>query len=101
MTETIIGGIVATVVGGLILAQIIKWNNRNSEKKSKKELIDSNTCEKLIVFLSTGGTCRDPMAKVITLQALKNKDLPYKICVKGMGLGPLAQTMYPLQQSKQ
>lgn len=45
---------------------------------------------KLLVYLSSGGTCRDPMAKAITLKLLEERspDALAKIRVEGMALGP-------------
>lgn len=92
MLETIIAGIVAAIVAGIILAWLSHW------KKKKPSLIarfigrvfskDSN--EKMLIYLSSGGTCRDPMAKAITLKELKNKELDFSLRVEGMGLGPLS-----------
>jgi protein-tyrosine-phosphatase len=43
--------------------------------------------ERLLVFVSQGGTCRDPMAKAILLRLLENVDLRYNLHVEAMGLG--------------
>lgn len=41
---------------------------------------------KILVYLSTGGTCRDPIAKVITEQLLKEKGLNLKLEIKAMAV---------------
>jgi len=45
-----------------------------------------------LVFLSAGGTCRDPMAKVIMTKLLKDKNLKHEIDIYAAGLGPLTGT---------
>lgn len=47
---------------------------------------------KTLVFLSQGGTCRDPMAKAITTQLLKQRKPCPRIEVRAAGLGPLSAT---------
>jgi len=49
-------------------------------------------CSRLLVYLSWGGTCRDPMAKIITEQILKKKPLLFKVKIKAMALGALTST---------
>ncbi len=46
---------------------------------------------KLLVFLSSGGTCRDPMAKAITERVLQGLSLPFKVRIEAMALGPLSK----------
>jgi len=92
MLEAIIAGIIAAIVAGIILDWLHHW------KKKKPSVIagiigrlfriDSN--EKILIYLSSGGTCRDPMAKAITLKELENKELDFRLRVEGMGLGPLS-----------
>jgi protein-tyrosine-phosphatase len=48
--------------------------------------------EKLLLYVSSGGTCRDPMAKAITLKVLEKKNLNFKLNVKAVGLGPLSNS---------
>lgn len=45
-----------------------------------------------LVFLSAGGTCRDPMAKVIASQLLKSQKLKHRIHIRALGLGPLSKS---------
>ena len=45
---------------------------------------------KLLIFLSSGGTCRDPMAKVITSKLLEKRKLKYPLKIIAAGLGPLS-----------
>lgn len=47
---------------------------------------------KTLVFLSSGGTCRDPMAKAIFLQLLEDKKPRPNIDVHAAGLGPVSGT---------
>lgn len=92
MLESIIAGIIAAIVAGIILDWLHHW------KKKKPSVIagfigrlfskDSN--EKILIYLSSGGTCRDPMAKAITLKELEKKELDFRLRVEGMGLGPLS-----------
>jgi protein-tyrosine-phosphatase len=41
---------------------------------------------KIIIYLSSGGTCRDPMAKAITLKLLEKKKIGIKTDIRGMAL---------------
>jgi protein-tyrosine-phosphatase len=43
---------------------------------------------KTLVFLSSGGTCRDPMAKAITTKLLETRRLKHAISVRAVGLRP-------------
>jgi protein-tyrosine-phosphatase len=47
---------------------------------------------RMLVFLSSGGTCRDPMAKVIAEKLLENRKLKHKLVIKAAGLGPLSDS---------
>jgi protein-tyrosine-phosphatase len=45
---------------------------------------------KLLIYVSSGGTCRDPMAKAITEKLLEKRKLDYKLNIKAAGLGLLS-----------
>jgi len=47
---------------------------------------------KTLVFLSSGGTCRDPMAKVIASKLFESRKLKHLLKIKAVGLGPLSNT---------
>ncbi len=47
---------------------------------------------KVLVYVSSGGTCRDPMAKAITEQLLKGHKLKHPIDVYAVGLNPLEKS---------
>jgi protein-tyrosine-phosphatase len=47
--------------------------------------------DRVLVFLSSGGTCRDPMAKVILEQLLLQRRPRPRIQVRAAGLGPLSK----------
>jgi protein-tyrosine-phosphatase len=49
----------------------------------------SRTRPKILVFLSSGGTCRDPMAKAITTKLFESRKPGYRVVVRGAGLGPI------------
>jgi protein-tyrosine-phosphatase len=49
-----------------------------------KKLKDNRT--KLLLFLSTGGTCRDPMAKIITEKLIEEKQLEIGLNIRGMAV---------------
>lgn len=42
--------------------------------------------ERLLVYVSSGGTCRDPMAKAITLKLLKQNPPDYRLRVEALAL---------------
>ena len=44
--------------------------------------------ERVLLFISYGGTCRDPMAKVVVEQLIKERPPPYRLRVEAMALGP-------------
>jgi protein-tyrosine-phosphatase len=46
---------------------------------------------KTLVFLSAGGTCRDPIAKAITLKLLEARKPKPRIEVRAAGLGPISK----------
>lgn len=52
----------------------------------------SRPAHKTLVFLSSGGTCRDPMAKVITSKLLETKKLKHPITIRAAGLGPITKS---------
>ena len=43
---------------------------------------------KTLIFLSAGGTCRDPMAKAIASRLLQTRKLKHPIDIRAAGLGP-------------
>ena len=47
--------------------------------------------ERILVFISYGGTCRDPMAKVVVEQLMKERPPPYRLRVEAMALGPISK----------
>lgn len=56
---------------------IILWNYLRTRRKT-------------VIFLSAGGTCRDPMAKVIAEQILDSMKPRPRIDIRAAGLGPLS-----------
>jgi protein-tyrosine-phosphatase len=48
--------------------------------------------ERWLVYVSSGGTCRDPMAKAITLKLLEQKPAGFDLQVKAFALGPPSKT---------
>ena len=51
----------------------------------------SRRTPKTLVFLSSGGTCRDPIAKAITTKLLETRKLKHRITIHAVGLGPLSK----------
>jgi len=47
---------------------------------------------RMLVYVSSGGTCRDPMAKVITTKLLENRKLNHPLQIKAAALGPLSKS---------
>jgi protein-tyrosine-phosphatase len=45
---------------------------------------------KTLVFVSSGGTCRDPIAKTIATRVIEGRTLGPRIKVRAAGLGPLS-----------
>ena len=67
--------LISTVLAGLLLDLIL-----NKSSVTKKiflrifENLKSTSHDKLLIYLSVGGTCRDPMAKAITGDTSPPKD---------------------------
>ncbi len=51
----------------------------------------SRPTSKTLVFLSSGGTCPDPMAKAITTKLLENTKVKHPISIRAVGLGPVSR----------
>lgn len=45
---------------------------------------------KTIVFVSSGGTCRDPMAKAITVKLFETEKPKHPVVVRAAGMGPIS-----------
>lgn len=89
--------IVVTVVGGLLL-DFVK-NRLDVTKKLIGRIVGLlpgmfrlPKSNRLLVYLSAGGTCRDPMAKVITERVLKGMSLPFNVRIESMAIGPISNT---------
>ncbi len=64
-----------TIILLFLFAFLIRIIYHNNKKRTK-----------LIVFVSTGGTCRDPIAKAITQKLLENRKIKFRIHIKGMAV---------------
>src|SRR4029077_7543334 len=66
------------VIGGLIAVglALLFWRH-------------SRPTPKTLVFLSSGGTCRDPMAKAITTKLFEAHKQKFPVTIRAAGLGPL------------
>ncbi len=96
-TQEIVVAIVVTVVGGLLL-DFFKTGLKFTKKFLSRVVGLLNSMfrftkrSRLLVYLSAGGTCRDPMAKVITERVLKDKSLLFKVRIEAMAIGPVSNT---------
>ena len=79
--SSLFGSLVAKFAfpGALILLVLLGWHYLRNRHK-------------ILVFLSAGGTCRDPMAKAIAEQLLHSKNPRPRIRIRAAGLGPLSGT---------
>lgn len=102
MFETILAGIIAAIISGLVL-DLFRHQIR------KKPLIIVNLLQrfkrkardkKLLVYLSSGGTCRDPMAKVITSKVLESLKLKDELRIEGLALREISDTKVSFAASK-
>ena len=88
--------IISAVVAGLILDLLLRGNASIIIKAFKyligkfKRKSNRKQKEKLLLYLSAGGTCRDPMAKAITLKLIENRPLKFRLHVEGMALVSLS-----------
>ena len=87
----VLATIISAITAGIILDLIL--NKSSVTKRFLSKLFQREKHkqgDKLLLFLSAGGTCRDPMAKAVMLKLLANKDLNLNIRVEGMALGPVS-----------
>lgn len=88
-----IDGIIIAVIGGIILIFILKSLGfikrifKNILEKLRHRLWKTKP-RRLLIYISLGGTCRDPMAKAITEQIVKDMSLPFHIEIEALALGP-------------
>jgi protein-tyrosine-phosphatase len=75
MLVTSLGAFGITAIGVLLLVTLV-WRY-------------SRPAPKILVFLSSGGTCRDPMAKAITIKLFESRKPGYRVVIRGAGLGPI------------
>ena len=87
-------GNVAELLGAFaIIASLVYWSISGEPKKFLARLRSKRRgtghASMLLIYLSSGGTCRDPMAKAITLRLLEERspELTH-IRVEGMAMGP-------------
>jgi len=95
MIEAIVTAVTATILGGLCLHWLTTGGMRRLREKAKKSPRGQRE-QKRVVFISSGGTCRDPMAAAITRHLLDNRQIPgaesdVAIQVEGMALGPISK----------
>jgi len=92
MINEIIIGIIITVVAGVILNLLL--NNPLKKEMIKlpvfKRLFRKK--KKLLIYISQGGTCRDPIAKIITLKLLEKRNPNLKLRVEARALGPISRS---------
>lgn len=83
-------GITITVIGGLILKLV---TSENFSQKMKSILARKKIkLKKLLIYISEGGTCRDPMAVAITKKILEEKKINIDLKIEGMALGPTSNS---------
>src|SRR5262245_14191948 len=51
----------------------------------------SRPMPKTVVFVSSGGTCRDPMAKAITTKLFETHKPQFPVVIRAAGLGPISK----------
>ena len=92
MIELIVA-IIAAVAAGLIL-DLLRKNASITIKVIKRlsKNFSGSPTDKLLIYLSSGGTGRDPIAKAITLKLIENRPLKFHLRVEGMALGPVSST---------
>jgi protein-tyrosine-phosphatase len=71
-------GVYGIAIIGVLLLALLLW--RYSLPKPK-----------ILVFLSSGGTCRDPMAKAITMKLFESRKPGYPVIIRAAGLGRLSK----------
>ena len=89
MIELILA-IIATVVGGLLLQWVMHIDLkalflRNNDKEK------NITIKNKIIYVSAGGTCRDPMAAAITKKLIDEKKLDINVQFEAMALAPVSR----------
>jgi len=72
---------------------VLAWRQLLAALKESSAMVHTGATDhqkKILVFVSRGGTCRDPMAKAITMQLLEQRKVCSRIEVRAAGLGPLS-----------
>jgi|SRR5215831_600386 len=102
----LVGSLWREVLGGLIVAILVDvWGGIHSEVPTVVRLVGvgllaaivigislrAARIRKVLVYVSAGGTCRDPMAKAITDQLLAGRRLKYPVDVYAIGLQPAGE----------
>jgi protein-tyrosine-phosphatase len=82
----IVGGVVVGVCVALILKAMGVGGPRLLDWVRSRLRLPRPRRDRLLIFLSDGGTCRDPMAKVITEKALERESLPFRVRVEARSL---------------
>ena len=80
--------IIAIVVAGIFLDLVRRYFPEL--KEWLKSSMPTKVKTSLIIYLSQGGTCRDPMAKVITEKILHEKGMANPVRIEGKALGPIS-----------
>lgn len=92
MLQLILVGIITTVIAGLILELFKVISFKNLFIKILQYFTDrAPKRTALLIYLSAGGTCRDPMAKVITEHILKREQVNFNLEIKALALGPVSK----------
>lgn len=102
----LVGSLWREVLGGLIVAILVEvWGSIRSEVPTVVRLVGiglsaaivigvslrAARTRKALVYVSAGGTCRDPMAKAITDQLFAGRRLKYPVNVYAIGLQPAGE----------
>ena len=102
----LVGSLWREVLGGLIVVSLVGvWDYIHNEVPLAVRLIGigifaaivigiflrATRTRKVLVYVSAGGTCRDPMAKAITDQLLAQRQLKYPVDVRAIGLQPAGE----------
>lgn len=90
----------STIIASVILASLsylFLWASRHFgsvwpfSQFAKLTTLWRRRTPKTLVFLSSGSTCRDPMAKAIMSKLLVGRKLKHPIIIRAAGLGPISE----------
>jgi len=74
-------------IAGIVRPPVTKAKREAAESKERNRA--TQKAFRMLVYVSSGGTCRDPMAKVITTKLLEHRKLKHPLRIEAKAFGPI------------